>query len=446
MNIPVSKTTMNVNNNHWAKVVVAMMIASSVTTLIIYSYMITSSVTLDTSGKNYNIVVDKPTLSSSSSLALSYDSYQYYDSSKYVPAPFEDYVYRNSELLGLTSKSFCPSGCYLWGYDGNPEGPSDEEKEHLQRVPDDVRKQYLEHVAQMDQYQDFIANKFKLSLPPYLGTGTSKERKYSDLRHALRHYNHSVVCDPLQVPWGGSTMKSTTSLLSHIQHTAASGSQSDIQFVEPLLPQLRHYGLCLDKNRYLMDMKYMVHDFRYICNRLTPHSRTIFVDMGGSLLFHGGTSNPAITIANLYEQFGIMFDHVYAFEMTPFTPDQVKMIYQSNLPKTWETSYHWINVGVDSTVGSKLNPWTMIKEHFLPEDLVVVKLDIDTPTVELPLAQQFLQDPELLGLVDQFYFEYHVKLKELSRNWGYNLDDSVYDALHLMTQLREKGVGAHFWV
>jgi hypothetical protein len=167
--------------------------------------------------------------------------------------------------------------------------------------------------------------------------------------------------------------------------------------------------------------------------------------MGGSLLFHGGTDNPAIAVTSLYHQFGIQFDHVYAYEMTPFTPNQTEKLFTNLIPEHWQMSYHWINAGVDSTVNANLNPFTMIKNHFVPEDLVVVKLDIDTPWVELPLARQLLNDPILHTLVDQFYFEYHVKLKELD-NWGDNTEGSIYDAIHLMTQLREKGMASHFWV
>jgi hypothetical protein len=402
-------------------------------------------------------------LETTSPLSLSSYIYQYYYNTEYVPSSFESYVHQNADDLGLKHTSFEPSGCYLWGYDdatqansGSPL-PTEEEKEKLKRVPTDIRQQYLDHNEQMKKYQAYISNEFQLKLPPYVvvnakngetssaaTTTTTSEKQYSDVRHALRYYNHSLVCDALQVPWGGSTLNShsTTTLLSHIEH--AGGGKSDKQFLEPLLPQLRHADLCISKPAHLLDMHYMVHDFRYICNTMTPHTRTIFVDMGGSLLFHGG-NNPAIVLADLYKQFGIRFDHVYAYEMTSFTPDQTKSIFESLIPDMWLTSYHWINTGVDSTVNANLNPFTMIKEHFLPEDFVVVKLDIDTPSVELPLAQELLNDPILHTLVDQFYFEYHVKLKELTE-WGGVTEGSIYDAIHLMTQLREKGIASHFWV
>lgn len=405
-----------------------------------------------------------PPRSSKSSLPSSY-IYSTYQSHEYVASTIEAYVHDHAEYLGLHQTTFRPSGCYLWGYDketlrnnGAPQ-ISAEEQQQMHVVPSDVKEQYFQYTKEMNRFQDYISNDFSLHLPPVVDrdvhssdSTTDTQQPYSDVRQALRHYNHSVVCDALDVSWNGAKLASTSvdktslQLLSHIQYTGQDGrSVSEKQFLEPLLPQLRHTDICENKGKYLMDMKYMVHDFRYMCRRMTPHSRTIFIDMGGSLLFHSGTANPAIYVATLYQQFGIVFDHVYAFEMTPFSPEQTKTLFASNIPEMWRTSYHWINVGVDSTVNSRLNPFTMIKEQFLPEDLVVVKLDIDTPSVELPLAMELLNDPQLHALVDQFYFEYHVHLKEL-KEWGDNVEGSIYDALHLMRQLRERGVATHFWV
>jgi hypothetical protein len=55
----------------------------------------------------------------------------------------------------------------------------------------------------------------------------------------------------------------------------------------------------------------------------------------------------------------------------------------------------------------------MIKQIAVPEDSVSFKLDIDTPTVEIPLAMELLQDPQLLGLVDEFFFELHFRCEVL---------------------------------
>ena len=75
--------------------------------------------------------------------------------------------------------------------------------------------------------------------------------------------------------------------------------------------------------------------------------------------------------------------------------------------------------------------------------IVIVKLDIDTPEVELPMVQQLVDMPELQRLVDVFYFEHHVQLTGL-RVWG-KMKGSVLSSLELFSSLRNKGVDAHYW-
>jgi hypothetical protein len=64
----------------------------------------------------------------------------------------------------------------------------------------------------------------------------------------------------------------------------------------------------------------------------------------------------------------------------------------SRLPEHWLTSYHWINGGVDADPNSTLNPLKWILDTFEEDHLIVVKLDIDKPAIELPLVLQLLND------------------------------------------------------
>jgi hypothetical protein len=77
---------------------------------------------------------------------------------------------------------------------------------------------------------------------------------------------------------------------------------------------------------------------------------------------------------------------------------------------------------------------------------VIVKLDIDSHHIEMALVQQLIQSPELIKLVDVFYFEHHVFLKELAGHWRRSMKGSVLSSLELFASLRQKGVDAHFWV
>jgi len=119
----------------------------------------------------------------------------------------------------------------------------------------------------------------------------------------------------------------------------------------------------------------------------------------------------------------------------------------SLLPKEYMASYHWINVGVNHTQGNKLNPLNSILEKFEVDDFIVVKLDIDTSFIEVPLAHQLLEDKDGLysGRIDQFYFEHHVHLGELRPSWGESMNGSIKDSFELFHGLRQKGIPAHFW-
>jgi hypothetical protein len=58
-----------------------------------------------------------------------------------------------------------------------------------------------------------------------------------------------------------------------------------------------------------------------------------------------------------------------------------------------------------------------------------------------------MESAELLGLVDEFYFEHHVNVAPMHRHWG---SESLYqklgDTYRIFTTLRKNGVIAHSWV
>ena len=88
----------------------------------------------------------------------------------------------------------------------------------------------------------------------------------------------------------------------------------------------------------------------------------------------------------------------------------------------------------------------MLAENYNKDDFIVVKLDIDTSSIEIPLVYQLLQDDRFVDLVDQFYFEHHVYLQELARSWGSSMNGTVSESLRLFQSVRRKGIGAHSWV
>jgi hypothetical protein len=210
--------------------------------------------------------------------------------------------------------------------------------------------------------------------------------------------------------------------------------------MEPLLPPFRHSRYCYSR-KGLMDLTFLVHDFGAMCRKLKRTSRTVLVDMGASLDFHSGATSPAVYLTELYRKFGFPFDHIYAYEVTPKEP---KLVFKK-VPDHLIASYHWINVGVEKDPTSTLNPLKMLLENFNEDDFIVVKLDIDKADIEVPLARQLLNDTAMHGLVDQFYFEHHVLVREMAPYWLKG-KGSVQGSLELFIGLREAGVAAHSWV
>lgn len=316
---------------------------------------------------------------------------------RYRPAPIESYLIQNAVELGYHATG-TQEGCRIWK---DPEA-----------TPSTIHAQLQAFLDDLDEYEIRV-QEFKQQIPD------------------LRVRENDDICRTVDLHDGGVIFQKSQQL-----------SFTSAGFVEPLLPPMRHPAFCKIGHQRLLDLSYMVHDFGAMCRSLKPTSRIVLFDIGASLQFHGKRSSPAIYLTDLYERFGFPFDHIYAFEITKKDPEEVFRLVPPNLLPT----YHWINVGVSAEPGHPLNPFTMLKQKFNKDDLIVFKLDIDTPSVEMPLVEQLLGDDELIGLVDQFYFEHHVNLAEMKRYWGSQVEGTVQDSLNLFHKLRQKGVAAHFWV
>jgi len=328
------------------------------------------------------------------------------------------------------------------------------------------------------------------------GKVLGNSQKHPDLRDYLRHDDGTkAVCDSLKIhPDGLEGIFTSPVSLSRFENYYETKDNDDDSaiFLEPLLPPLRHPEFCyawtelrnleeyhkygyadtdyasryeeVAKNTRLLDVGYIIHDFANTCrHRLHAHSRTVFIDLGASFEFHKKESSdppPELQILNLYQKFGFRFDHIYGYEITPQDPNNV----YDAIPDSFRAAYHWFNVGVDANRTSFKNPFRMIAENYTPDDFVVVKLDIDTPALEAQLASQLLEEAEeandsndedspktnqrhkLSDLIDVFYFEHHVSMKELASSWGHSMRGSMQDSIEFYASLREHGIGAHYWV
>lgn len=329
----------------------------------------------------------------------------------YKPSPVEEYILTHTASLGY-DRDDDPSACDVW------------KNATLTPINHDLELLYSE----LEGYSKLIAD--------FAGVD-------GDIRLLLEERSESqdAFCKRLELHPDG--------LLGIFPSQQLSVTRAG--YVEPLLPPLRHAHMCMADPQELMDgeermrsvlrMDYLVHDFGAMCRALRPKTRIVLLDMGASLDFHQGLQSPAMYILELYSKFGFMFDHIYAFEVTD---KHAKDVY-SAVPDNLLASYHWINVGIQPDPESPYNPLYRILKKFHKDDLIVVKLDVDTPQVEISMARQILNDPQLSDMVDQFYFEHHVHMAEMKQYWGNSMNGTIRDSLQLFRDLREKGVAAHFW-
>jgi hypothetical protein len=327
---------------------------------------------------------------------------------RYRPSEAERYVFRESARLGfdatVTNVSLLPQACAIW------TSPNASTVSGNLRAFED----------ELDRYQKLV-EEFK--------------PLHADVRQLLLGSGGDPsACDRLELVSGGlGSIFAKSGLLSR---------GSSFGYVEPIIPPLRHPTFCRDKKR-LLDWHYLVHDFAAFCRTITPASKTAFVDLGASLSFHEDTYEvPILDLIGEFRKFGFRFDHIYGYEITPTDPAHVVQA----LPDHIFGSYHWINVGVSDDPLSKTNPWNMIQQNFREEDFVVVKLDIDTPDLEQSLVGQLRTNPNISKLVDVFYFEHHVLLKELAPYWKTKMKSTVKDSMDLFVQLRELGIASHSWI
>ena len=177
-------------------------------------------------------------------------------------------------------------------------------------------------------------------------------------------------------------------------------------------------------------------------------SRKWLFDAGASTYDAGAGGASQSWFVNTYRDRGFEFDRIIGWEAARTDPKEQ----WSSVPADIKRKTSWYNIPATKEIGGADNPLTFIKELTTPEDYVVFKLDIDAPAIEIALVQQIMGDPELLALIDEFYFEHHVTGSPMQwEGWG-NLSTNqaqlsdIQDSYELFSFLRSKGVRAHSWV
>lgn len=229
-------------------------------------------------------------------------------------------------------------------------------------------------------------------------------------------------------------------------------------WIEPLSHGLRHpLALCrggaadVDRNYLMLASRddFLSPDLVVRGDSVKRPPQNIFIDLGASTWNAGGGGPSQSWFYSMYKRHGLEFDRLLLWEAQA-TP--AKEIF-SELPKDLWHKYQYFNWPASSNSSDPSSPLNIIKTIALPEDFVVLKLDIDMPEVEMAIIRRILDDPELLELVDEFFFEYHVMFSEMNLAWygatkpsPAPTSDTLADSYELFRALREKGLRAHSWV
>lgn len=153
-----------------------------------------------------------------------------------------------------------------------------------------------------------------------------------------------------------------------------------------------------------------------------------------------------------HAQRGIAFDHIYGYEVSTFGQEE----FWGRVPPAIFPLYSFYNHPVGAVESEGHSVARLIKQIAKPEDFVSFKLDIDTTSVEMPIALQLLNDAKFAALIDEFYFELHFHCEiMLECGWYRAIIPNDFDGLKMerfsvMTffqELRSKrGIRAHMWV
>ena len=170
-----------------------------------------------------------------------------------------------------------------------------------------------------------------------------------------------------------------------------------------------------------------------------------FFDLGASLYDRGTAGASTKWFVDEYMARGIRFDRVYAWEATSHTDAEI----YAPIPATITDRISYYNLPVDSKAGAKHNPWRTLRAVAVPRDFVLVKIDIDNSPVEEALIAELLADRTLADLVDELYFEHHVRGSPMwDYGWHVNTvtNHTLVHSYATFARLRELGIRAHSWV
>ena len=250
----------------------------------------------------------------------------------------------------------------------------------------------------------------------------------------------NIFANPFELP-------SSTFSQFHFVNTCT--GEELVDYIEPLAGLTRHPYYCLKGAKWLVNKDYLIASWNVSRKlEISPSGYTpkaLYFDLGASFYDSGFGGASQSWFIETYEKRGVSWKGIFAWEATP--QDSVKT--WNLIPAKWKPYYHWYNIPVSSVPGDADNALRYISEVARPEDYVLLKVDIDHSETENAIVHQLLASDELLGLVDEIYYEHHVRTKPMHKYWARvtkNSNENLSHTYNMFSELRKKGLLAHSWV
>ena len=171
--------------------------------------------------------------------------------------------------------------------------------------------------------------------------------------------------------------------------------------------------------------------------------RKKFLFDAGASRFNSGPGGASTEwFVNEYNKRGIHFDAIYGWEARKMNMSK----YYEEVPADVRVKLHTYNVPASIDPYSADNPLARLVSSCEVEDFCVLKIDVDTPSVEIPWIQQILQCEHVSSRIDEFFFEHHVHGDMQYHGWGSKVMGYFSDTYHLLSEMRFRGIRAHSWV
>jgi hypothetical protein len=177
--------------------------------------------------------------------------------------------------------------------------------------------------------------------------------------------------------------------------------------------------------------------------------KAFYFDAGASLYTSGAGGASQKWFVDEFARHGIRFGRIFGWDSQVYPPAKL----WSEVPAEVKPLLAYYNIPINPSADSPDNILNYIRAFTTPEDYVDVKIDVDNTEVEMALISQILQSKQLQSLVDELFWEHHVRMSPMFyRGWfgqlqGTSLVNNTLDHSYtLFSALRKAGIRAHSWV